>query len=83
MAALNMYRREINIHEKEMCAKLVIYKDYTKMHGQQNIKVKSFFAARAQKFLHYTWLVRVSGKRGSTSENPGSFPSEAGHSDRP
>ena len=34
----NMYRKEINIHEKELCVKLVIYKDYTAMHGQQNIK---------------------------------------------
>jgi len=38
MAARNMYRIEINIHEKELCVKLVIYKDYTRMHGQQNIK---------------------------------------------
>jgi len=29
---------EINIHEKELCVKLVIYKNYTEMHGQQNIK---------------------------------------------
>jgi len=28
MAARNMYRIEINIHEKELCVKLVIYKDY-------------------------------------------------------
>ena len=27
MAARNMYRIEINIHEKELCVKLVIYKD--------------------------------------------------------
>jgi hypothetical protein len=33
-----MQRIEINIHEKELCAKLVIYKDYTEMHGQENIK---------------------------------------------
>jgi len=39
MAAGNMSRIEINIHEKELCVKLVIYKDYTKMHGQQNIKL--------------------------------------------
>ena len=26
---------------KELCIKLVIYKDYTKMHGQQNIKFYS------------------------------------------
>jgi len=24
-----MWRKEINIHEKELCIKLVIYKDYT------------------------------------------------------
>ena len=29
MAARNMSRIEINIHEKELCVKLVIYKDYT------------------------------------------------------
>jgi hypothetical protein len=28
MAAWNMYRIEINIHEKELCVRLVIYKDY-------------------------------------------------------
>ena len=38
MADRNMQRIEINIHEKELCVKLVIYKDYTEMHGQQNIK---------------------------------------------
>jgi hypothetical protein len=27
MAAKNMYRIEINIHEKELCVKVVIYKD--------------------------------------------------------
>jgi len=31
----------MNIHEKEMCIKLVIYKDYTEMHGQQNLKLHS------------------------------------------
>jgi hypothetical protein len=40
MAARNMYRIVINIHEKELCVKLVMYKDYTKMQGQQNIKKK-------------------------------------------
>ena len=30
MAARNMYRIEINIHEKELCVKLVTYKDYNK-----------------------------------------------------
>jgi hypothetical protein len=38
MATQNMYRIEVNIHEKELCIKLVIYKDYTEMHGQQNLK---------------------------------------------
>jgi hypothetical protein len=33
-----MYRTEVNINEKELCAKLVINKYYTEMHGQQNIK---------------------------------------------
>jgi hypothetical protein len=37
MGAPNMYRIEINIHEKELCVRLVIYKNYTEMHGQQNI----------------------------------------------
>jgi hypothetical protein len=30
-AARNMQRIEINIHEKEMCVKLDIYKDYAMM----------------------------------------------------
>jgi hypothetical protein len=38
MVARNMYGIEINVHEKELCVELVIYKDYTEMHGQQNIK---------------------------------------------
>jgi hypothetical protein len=38
-AARNMYRIETNIYEKELCVKLVIYKDYTDMHGQQNISI--------------------------------------------
>jgi len=33
-----MQRIEINIHEKELCIKLVIYKNCTEMHDQQNIK---------------------------------------------
>jgi hypothetical protein len=39
MAAQNMQWVEINIQEKELCVKLVIYKDYTEMRGQQNIKL--------------------------------------------
>jgi len=38
MAARNMQRIEINIHKKELCVKLVIYKDYSETHGQQKIK---------------------------------------------
>ena len=42
MAARKMQRIEINIHEKELCVKLVIYKDCTEMHGQQNIKLRNW-----------------------------------------
>ena len=38
MAARNMQRTEINIHEEELYIKLVIYKDCTEMHSQQNVK---------------------------------------------
>ena len=38
MAARNMQIIEINIYEYELWVKLVIYKDYTEMHGQQYIK---------------------------------------------
>jgi len=37
MTAPNVYRIDINTHER-LCFKLVIYKDHTRMHGQQNIK---------------------------------------------
>jgi len=33
-----MYKIEINVHQKELFVKLVIYKDYNEMHGQKNIK---------------------------------------------
>jgi hypothetical protein len=33
-----MYKIEINILEKDLCVKLVIYKDCTEMHGQQYLK---------------------------------------------
>jgi len=39
----NVRRIKINIHEKELCVKLVIYKDYNRMHGQQNIKLSCIF----------------------------------------
>jgi len=37
IAARNIYRIEINIHER-LCVRLVIYRDHTSQHGQQNIK---------------------------------------------
>jgi len=37
------------MYEKELCVKLAIYKDYTEMHGQQNIK-----------FCHYLLYLRSS-----------------------
>ena len=40
---------EINIHEKELCVKLVICKDYIEMHGQQNIK-KTYAKWALQKY---------------------------------
>jgi len=38
MVAQNMYSIEINTYGKEMCIRLVSYKNYTELHGQQNIK---------------------------------------------
>jgi hypothetical protein len=32
MAARNMYRIEINIHEKELCVQLVAYKEVTAVY---------------------------------------------------
>jgi len=42
VAVRNMYRIKINVNEKEkeLCVNLVIYKDYKKVHCQQNIKYK-------------------------------------------
>ena len=37
MAARNMHGIDINIHVK-LCANLVIYKNHSRMHGQQNVK---------------------------------------------
>jgi len=42
MAARNVQRIEINVYEKELCVRLVIYKDYTEMYGQQEYKNFSF-----------------------------------------
>jgi hypothetical protein len=60
MAARNMWRIEINIHEKEMCFMLVIYKDYTEMHGQQNMKIKSCLISNfMHKILIYLHIIRL------------------------
>ena len=57
MAARNMYRIEINIHEKELCINLVIYKNYTEMHGQQNIKHSvTLHYASVTSFPHAAYL---------------------------
>jgi len=53
MAARNMYRIEINIHEK-LCVKLFIYKDHTGMYGQQNTKYIKLFACNADINTHAT-----------------------------
>jgi hypothetical protein len=44
MAARNMYRIEINVHKKELCVKLIIYKDYMEMHSQQNEKLSNLIS---------------------------------------
>ena len=45
-----MLRTQINIHEK-LCVEFVIYKDHTKMHGQQNINLIRYFSYLPQHFL--------------------------------
>jgi len=49
MTARNRLRIEINIHEK-LCVKLVIYDDRTKIHGQQNINLISYFSYLPQPY---------------------------------
>jgi hypothetical protein len=34
MAARNVWRIEINMHEKELCVKIVIYKDYAEIFNR-------------------------------------------------
>ena len=50
---------EINVHEKELCVKLVIYKDYIEMHGQQNIKKNLRKVGVAEVRLFHNLLVLV------------------------
>jgi hypothetical protein len=38
MAARNMKKIEKTYIKMELCVRMVIYKDYTEMQGQQNIK---------------------------------------------
>ena len=45
-----MQRIEINIHEKELCVKLVVNKDYTKKHGKQNIKFQFYIHGLNMKY---------------------------------
>ena len=42
MVAGNMQSIEINIYGKDLCVKMVIYKNYNEMHGLQNIKFSKF-----------------------------------------
>jgi len=42
MGARNMYRIEINILEK-LCVKLVIYRDHSVVHYQQNVEKQSVY----------------------------------------
>jgi hypothetical protein len=62
MAARNMQRIKINIHEKEFCLKFVIYQDYTEMCGQQNIKNDKEYLEKNVKLanLSNTFSFRVS-----------------------
>ena len=61
IAVRNMYRMEIYIHEKELCFKLVVYKDYTEMYGQQNIKFRKILFTLTHFFVlcHENLLIRM------------------------
>jgi len=69
MAARNMYSIEINIYEKELCVKLVIYRDLegnsTKEHEWQKTRssrdIKCRFVFRSDRLCGL--VVRVSGYR--------------------
>jgi hypothetical protein len=58
MAVPNMYSIEINIHEKELCFKLVIYKDYTRctVNRTYNIVNISFLSFCGQPDNDYHYL---------------------------
>ena len=66
MIARNMWSIEINIHGKELCVKLVIYKNYTEMHGQENIKfcqaITEDFRIRLPTNPYYDWPLYLHNK---------------------
>jgi len=41
------------VHEKELCLKFVIYKDYTEMHDQQIIKFHNLYIAPLRSGFSY------------------------------
>jgi len=58
----NMQRIEINIHEK-LCINLVIYKDHTRMHSQQNTKSWSYNRRGEVSHLSvHTWFTLMTDK---------------------
>jgi hypothetical protein len=62
MAARDMKKIEINVHEKKLYCKLAIYKDYIKMHGQQDTKKVIWLSAlRTGRLYHQEiFLVLIS-----------------------
>jgi hypothetical protein len=59
MAARNMQRIEINIPEKELCVKFVIYNNCTEMlHGQLNIKLCIILCCTVHLLCNYITYVK-------------------------
>jgi len=60
IAVRNMYRTDINIHDKEMCVKLVIYKDYVRtLHKVRKMKLCAPFDLRASCAFAYLFDIDV------------------------
>jgi len=59
MAARNMWRIEIDIQEK-IVPKFAIYKDHSRMHGQQNIKLSTVILYSAKHIYIYMFYVILS-----------------------
>jgi hypothetical protein len=61
MVARNMWCIEINIYWKELCVKLVIHKNYTQMHGQQNVKfnVWTLSLAECSKYIKIRFWINA------------------------